>query len=334
MEHTEGEAKALRSLIPDVQTLKLVADNGQRDAQLRYGTCLLFGDGVRRDSGEGFRYLEMAARQGVGEAKGLLMMFTLMGGMLKSLSKQEVKRMMQGNSPDQLFMNAVLLLSGLIPGSETEAAKYLKRAADKGHMEARFFYANWLVDGQWVRRDLAQAARYYKLAADQGKVDAQSNYGICLRYGAGVPRNPAEAVRYFKMAADQGHGEGQLSYGIMLLQGEGVPQNMPEAARYFKMAADQGQPTAQYNYGCCLMKGEGVEKDLTEAFRYLKQAADRGHTDAHTLCVRLMSGEDSPTEDSPKENSPTEESPKEDSPTEESTKEESPKEESESDSVD
>ena len=296
MEHTEGEEKALRSLIPDVQCLKRAADNGQRDAQLRYGTCLLFGDGVPRDSEEGLRYLEMAATQGVGEAQALLMTLTLMGGMMKNLSKQQLRRITGGNSPDMLFMAAVCSLTGLLPGSETDAARYLKMAADKGHMEAQFAFGNCLVDGQVVRRDFVKAARYFKLAADQGKADAQSHYGICLRYGAGVPCSPAEAARYFKMAADQGHVEGQLSYGIMLLQGEGVPQDLPEAAQYFKMAADQGEPTAQYNYGCCLMEGTGVEQDLREALWYLQQAADRGNTGAQDLCSRLLSREDTSTD--------------------------------------
>ena len=71
MEHTNGEEMALRSLIRDVKCLKLAANRGQKDAQLRYGQCMLFSLGVPHNYSEAIRYLEMAAKQGLEKAQDL-----------------------------------------------------------------------------------------------------------------------------------------------------------------------------------------------------------------------------------------------------------------------
>ena len=63
-------------------------------------------------------------------------------------------------------------------------------------MDAQFNFANCLVDGRGVDRDISQAAHYFKLAADNGCHTSQYNYAHMCAIGHGVDVNLAE--RYSK----------------------------------------------------------------------------------------------------------------------------------------
>ena len=54
-------------------------------------------------------------------------------------------------------------------------------------------------------KDDAQAARWFRKAAEQGHVDAQYMLGDCYCYGKGVPLDEDEAEKWFRKAAEQGH---------------------------------------------------------------------------------------------------------------------------------
>lgn len=63
-------------------------------------------------------------------------------------------------------------------------------------MDGQFNFANCLVDGRGVDRDISQAAHYFKLAADNGCHTSQYNYAHMCAIGHGVDVNLAE--RYSK----------------------------------------------------------------------------------------------------------------------------------------
>jgi hypothetical protein len=76
-----------------------------------------------------------------------------------------------------------------------------------------------LQKGAAFQKTLPQLAHYWKYAADQNYVQAQVMYANCLLRGDGVKRNVAESERYFQLACSQGDSCAQMRYGIVLLSG-------------------------------------------------------------------------------------------------------------------
>jgi TPR repeat protein len=65
-------------------------------------------------------------------------------------------------------------------------------------------FALFLLNGEGGERDLPQAARWLKRAADLGVVDAEHNLGLLYEAGRGVEKNLAEAYRWQVIAANAG----------------------------------------------------------------------------------------------------------------------------------
>ena len=56
-------------------------------------------------------------------------------------------------------------------------------------------------------KDYAEAAKWLRKAAEQGLVNAQVNLGVCYHNGDGVPQNYVEAYKWFNLASAQGNTE-------------------------------------------------------------------------------------------------------------------------------
>ena len=82
-----------------------------------------------------------------------------------------------------------------------------------------------------VRQDVTEAARWLRLAAEQGHAEAQNRLGFCYGRGEGVPADPVEAVRWFRMAAEQGHSEAQSN--LERMAGERGDAEGSEADQFF-----------------------------------------------------------------------------------------------------
>ena len=55
--------------------------------------------------------------------------------------------------------------------------------------------------------DYAQAARWLRLAADKGHIGAQASLGFMYHRGQGVPRNDVEAIKWLTLATAQSSAE-------------------------------------------------------------------------------------------------------------------------------
>jgi uncharacterized protein len=75
-------------------------------------------------------------------------------------------------------------------------------------------------------RDRAEAARWFRKAAEQGHVDAQYNLGDAYYYGQGVPQDYAEAAWWYRKAAEQGHASAQHDLGYLHYYGQGSPSGL------------------------------------------------------------------------------------------------------------
>ena len=73
----------------------------------------------------------------------------------------------------------------------------------------RGFYHN----GEGVNKDLEEAARWFKKAAERGDALIQCSLGGCYMLGQGVERDLTTAVKWYRKPADQGNAQAQHSLG-------------------------------------------------------------------------------------------------------------------------
>jgi len=94
-------------------------------------------------------------------------------------------------------------------------------------------------------KDDVEAAKWFRKAAEQGCIDAQSQLGLCYSYGIGVPIDHVEAAVWWKKAAEQGHIGAQSVLAGFYDEGKGVPQDYWQAAFWYLKAAEQGHEEAK-----------------------------------------------------------------------------------------
>ncbi len=59
--------------------------------------------------------------------------------------------------------------------------------------------------GRGVTQDHAEAARWYRRAAERGHAPAQNSVARLYETGMGVPRDEVEALMWYSLAAESGH---------------------------------------------------------------------------------------------------------------------------------
>ena len=102
-----------------------------------------------------------------------------------------------------------------------------------------------LLNGTGVVRNPAEAARFMKIAAERGHVRAQYSLGTFYHEGTGVKQDQKEAARWIARAAAGGDAEAQYAYGLLLLSGDGVPVDKVQAMEWLGKASRQGSEGAR-----------------------------------------------------------------------------------------
>ena len=92
-----------------------------------------------------------------------------------------------------LGMKYVDGLGGVIPPDWVEAEKWLRKAAEQAHHNARSALGVMYSNGQGVPQDYAEALKWFRRAAEQGDPSAQFNVGVMYRHGQGVPQDYVRA---------------------------------------------------------------------------------------------------------------------------------------------
>jgi hypothetical protein len=91
--------------------------------------------------------------------------------------------------------------------------------------------------GDGVPRDDTEAAKWLLKAAEQGDSLAQRLTGLHYYNGKGVTQDWAEAVKWFRKSAEQGDGIAQQLLGECYEKGRGVVQDYVEAYKWYNLAA-------------------------------------------------------------------------------------------------
>ena len=82
--------------------------------------------------------------------------------------------------------------------------KWVRRAANQGHLGAQYFLAAELATGERVKRNSPEAVKWYRTAAKSGHHEAQYNLALMLWNGEGVRKGTKAAHHWLEAAAKGG----------------------------------------------------------------------------------------------------------------------------------
>ena len=118
-----------------------------------------------------------------------------------------------------------------------EAYRWLKKAADTGHVPSRYALAGMIERGKGVKQDYRKAAEFYRQAASLGNyADAQFSLGQLYFDGRGVAHDYSAAFDWYTRAANQNHAAAQYLIGSMYAQGWGIKRDPIEAYKWLTLA--------------------------------------------------------------------------------------------------
>ncbi|MFQ6022432.1 MAG: tetratricopeptide repeat protein [Acidiferrobacterales bacterium] len=170
--------------------LRMLSQQGEREAQFLLGIVYSNGLGVQADMTEAVHWYRLAASQGHIEAQYNL-------GVAYS----------QGTG---------------VVADALAAAGWYRKAALQGSTDAQFNLGLLYAQGDGVSKDMSQAAKWWHQAAVHGDAAAQYALGLMYVRGDGVDQNITEAVKWWYLAAAQGFERAQQAlYKLRLIV---VPQ--------------------------------------------------------------------------------------------------------------
>ncbi len=127
-----------------------------------------------------------------------------------------------------------------------------------------------------VAERLSKAARWFRRAAEKGHVPSQYRLATLYELGQGAPKDYAKAMVWYRRAADAGHVKAMHNLAVLSVIGDKRSANYLAAAKWFTKAAEHGLKDSQYNLAVLYERGLGVAKDPAQAYRWFALAAQQG----------------------------------------------------------
>jgi TPR repeat protein len=258
--------------------LKKGAELGNFRCQTLLGQIYNEGKGVEKNVDEAIKWFRLAV-----ESNYSLAMYEL--GMVLQDSTEGCKLILAAAEqylPQAEHLVGVMYLHGEGTSKDEAAAlKWLRRAANHGHLAGQFELASLLEAGIGEVSNIPAAINWFRIAASRGHPESLRHLGELYRDGIQVEQSFEESVKWFLQAAELGDADAQHHLGVAYEKGEGVMGNIREAMVWYRKAAEQEQVDAFNRLGCIYESGiGGVEIDLQEARVWFRMAAGRGDADA------------------------------------------------------
>jgi TPR repeat protein len=151
----------------------------------------------------------------------------------------------QGNERAQYNLGLLYLKKGNAK-KNTEALKWIKKAANQGLADAQAMLGMMFAEGDIIPKNQVEAVKWYKKSAEQGDDVAQHNLGLSYYFGIGVPKNDVEAMKWLRKAAKQGYKESQNSLSFLYWE-DGGHKNLIKAYLWASISSAKGEENAKTN---------------------------------------------------------------------------------------
>ena len=179
------QAMPTRDPLMSVDALKYAADNGQPMAQWRLGRMYAIGERVNQDDAKAYDYFSRIV-DGYDEESADNTDLALVSNAFVAIGVYNLNGVASANiKPD---INRAIMMF-----------KYA--ASNFGNPDAQYNLARIYLDGVGVPRDLVQAAKWLRLAAEKNHVQAQAVLGNLLFFGGeGLGRQRARGLMWLMLA--------------------------------------------------------------------------------------------------------------------------------------
>ena len=141
------------------------------------------------------------------------------------------------------------LVTGLVrfeQGDYTGAMQELLPLAEQRDARAQYVVGVMLLNGLTGEIDAGQAATWIRRAAENGHVEAQVELARMYRVGDGVAPDDGQMVEWYRRAAEQGHVGAQLFVADAYAYGHGVPPDNVQAYMWYDVAMRYWGDLAQH----------------------------------------------------------------------------------------
>jgi uncharacterized protein len=156
---------------PTVDELKLLANQGDMDAQNKLGAAYFNGKGVEKNISEAHRWFTVSAEKGYAKSQHNLGIMYYTG---------------QG-----------------VPQNHVEALKWFSKAASQGLADAQYNLGVMYYQGTGITQNYPEALKLYSQAAQKGHTLAQYNLGLMYLAGNSAPKDLVKAYMWLSLAAAQ-----------------------------------------------------------------------------------------------------------------------------------
>lgn len=136
------------------------------------------------------------------------------------------------------------LQSAYAKGDYPRLAKLLNPYARDGVIDAQIMLARMYYHGTGVTADATEAATWMRKAADQGSTVAEYDSGVFREDGIGGPKDHAAAATWFRTAAHQRHAEAAFRLALMYQSGLGVDRDGAMALLWIDAAIEFLAPSS------------------------------------------------------------------------------------------
>ena len=229
MAQHDGDGNVPEAMSGKALNSYLLAREGDPEAQYQLASCYHSGYGVEENDSLAFFWAKKSAEQDY--PAGLYFLAYCyetgkgcaanMGNAnflyLKAYEKASA-RANAGDPSAQFVVGKIFDYgNGGVTQNQEVAARWYRRAAEKGYPGAQFNMGNCCQLGEGVSENKEEAVYWYRKAALQGDADSQYMLGLCYASGDGVAKNPRRAIEWFKESSRQGH---RLAQDILVRIGE------------------------------------------------------------------------------------------------------------------
>ncbi|KAJ3412434.1 hypothetical protein HDV05_000738 [Chytridiales sp. JEL 0842] len=272
---------------------KRASDQGDLEGMTRLGKCYMDGEGVKKDEVIAVSWYKVAANLGGAKAQNKLGWCYWKG---KGVEKDwhEAVRWYKASAAQDYpegqinyglnftnFSEKRQLYGWGGVKDETEAVKWLWRAAENGSAYACFELGACIEKGLGVQKNATTAALWYRRSAESGFGRGQEKYGACCMNGNGVEKDPVEGIKWLRLAAEQGESAAQKRLGLAYQKGEGVEIDLNQAVEWFRKASAQGCLVSQTSLASFYENGwASVPRDINKAISLYTAAAKAGNAQA------------------------------------------------------
>jgi TPR repeat protein len=207
-----------------------------------------------------------------------------------------------GNAEAEYRVARSYLEGSGVPASRAEGARWLERAAGRGHIEAQTLLAALCVNGladlraiagegqagrlfapeEQAGPDYESALKWSRLAAEAGSAQGQAMLAYVMTNGPEAMRDLEVAHRWYERSAAAGCPEGCLGYALSLAPRTNDAAGRRQVADYLGRAAQAMLPTAVYLLGVLAEQGVGLAPDPAAAMELYRTAAELGVRSAQT----------------------------------------------------